>query len=193
MRKAPLVPVALAMIAGIVVARHIAIATTTWLWCLAGCATATGITLLISKRLHAVSLVLTVLFCGLVGGLLSTIKLQHDWTRGCPEKAFLEVRLTETPMPREKSWRAKATVLSGGDITVDCGTKNSFLLLSVENPAPAGSDPSQTSKKDRKNHGLGLKNVKQVLKNCNGHLTLTQENGRFIADARMELAAETQT
>ena len=118
MRKAPLVPVALAMIAGIVVARHIAIATTTWLWCLAGCATATGITLLISKRLHAVSLVLTVLFCGLVGGLLSTIKLQHDWTRGCPEKAFLEVRLTETPMPREKSWRAKATVLSGGDITL---------------------------------------------------------------------------
>ena len=83
--------------------------------------------------------------------------------------------------------------LSGGDITVDCGTKNSFLLLSVENPAPTGSDPSQTSKKDRKNHGLGLKNVKQVLKNCNGHLTLTQENGRFIADARMELAAETQT
>ena len=118
MRKAPLVPVALAMIAGIVVARHIAIATTTWLWCLAGCATATGITLLISKRLHAVSLVLTVLFCGLVGGLLSTIKLQHDWTRGCPEKAFLEVRLTETPMPREKSWRAKAAVLSGGDITL---------------------------------------------------------------------------
>ena len=118
MKKAPLVPVALAMIAGIVVARHIAIATTVWLWSLAGCATATGITLLISKRLHAVSLMLTVLLCGLVGGLLSTIKLQRDWTHDCPEKTFLEVRLSETPVPREKSWRAKAAVLSGGDITL---------------------------------------------------------------------------
>ena len=62
MRKYPLVPVALALIAGIIVAH-----------CL---------------------------------GML------HEWCRHCPEKAFLEVRLTETPSPRAKSYKARADVLA---------------------------------------------------------------------------------
>lgn len=118
MRKSPLVPVALALMAGIIAACHLDWPATTWAWTLAGCALATGTTLLVFKQLHTVSLWMAILFCGLAGGLLTTLKLQRDWTRDCPEKTFLEVRLTETPTPREKSWRAKARVLSGGDITL---------------------------------------------------------------------------
>ena len=119
MRKAPLVPVALALIAGIVIAGHFDLPSKVWLWCLAGCAAVIGITMLFSKHLHVVDVLLTVLLCGMAGGLLATLQQQRDWTRDCPEKAFLEVRLTETPVPREKSWQAKAQVgKRNGDITL---------------------------------------------------------------------------
>ena len=118
MRKTPLVPVALAMIAGIVVAGHVGLSSTVWMWCVVGCAALIGVTLLFSKRLHLVDVLLTVLLCGLVGGLLAILQQQRDWTRDCPEQAFLTVRLTETPVPREKSWRAKGQVGKQDDITL---------------------------------------------------------------------------
>lgn len=64
MRKYPLVPVALAIIAGILLAHYL---------------------------------------------LPSPTRL---WTHHCNEKAFLEVRLTETPSPRSKSYKAQADVLA---------------------------------------------------------------------------------
>lgn len=119
MRKAPLVPVALALIVGIILAGHFNITSKVWLWCLAGCAATIGVTMLFSKHLHVVDVLLTALLCGMAGGLLATLQQQRDWTRDCPEKAFLEVRLTETPVPREKSWRAQAQVgKRNGDITL---------------------------------------------------------------------------
>ena len=104
--------------AGIFTACHLDILPTIWMWGLVGCTVLIGVTLLIFKKANTVSLILAVLFCSLIGGLLTSLKLQHDWTRSYPKKAFLEVRLTETPVPREKSWRAKAYVLTGGDITL---------------------------------------------------------------------------
>lgn len=119
MRKVPLVGVALALMAGIVVAGLLPVAATAWLWAAAGCAALTGGSLLVFRRLRPVSLALTLLFCALAGGLLTSLRLQSDWTRGCPEKAFLTVRLTESPVPREKCWRAKAVVTGAtGDITL---------------------------------------------------------------------------
>ena len=64
MRKYPLVPVALAIIAGIIVAH-----------CL---------------------------------GIIPA----RQWNRHCPEKAFLAVRITQTPVPRTKSYKATADVLT---------------------------------------------------------------------------------
>ena len=64
MRKYPLVPVALAIIVGIIVAH-----------CL---------------------------------GILPA----KEWSRHCPEQAFLEVRLSETPSPRAKSYKVQADVLT---------------------------------------------------------------------------------
>lgn len=78
MRKYPLVPVALAIIAGILLAHYL---------------------------------------------LPSPARL---WTHHCHEKAFLEVRLTETPSPRIKSYKAQADVLSV-DGTPCSGTLRLYL------------------------------------------------------------------
>lgn len=118
MRKTPLVPVALALMAGIVVACHLGLSEAAWLWAMAGCSVLIGVTLLVFKRNHTASLVLALLFCTFTGGLLTTMRLHRDWTHGCPEHAFLEVRLTETPVPRAKSWRVQARASQGGDITI---------------------------------------------------------------------------
>ena len=53
-----------------------------------------------------------ILFCGGIGGLLTTLEEREDWTRNCPAQATLYVRLAETPSPRERSWFTKAEVLS---------------------------------------------------------------------------------
>lgn len=78
MRKYPLVPVALAIIAGILLAHYL---------------------------------------------LPSPARL---WTHHCSEKAFLEVRLTETPSPRIKSYKAHVDVLSV-DGTPCSGTLRLYL------------------------------------------------------------------
>lgn len=104
--------------AGIITACHTDLPPTTWLWAMAACASGVGITLILSKRLQPIALLPALLFCGMAGGMLASVKLQHDWTRECPGQAFLDVRLTETPTPREKSWRAKGIVKRGGEITL---------------------------------------------------------------------------
>ena len=110
MRRTPLLPPALALVAGIVAACHVGWTPAAWLWALAACTLITGIFLLLHKRLHSLVIIPVLLLCAAAGGLLASLQLQHDWTRDCPENAFLEARLTETPMPRERSWRAKAEV-----------------------------------------------------------------------------------
>ena len=80
--------------------------------------------------------------------------------------------------------------LSGDrEIRVECAEKNGFYLLSVQNPAPQPADVTKSSKPDRRNHGIGLKNVKRVVKNYNGHLGIEQQGGTFTATVRMELNA----
>ena len=119
MRKMPMVPVALALMAGIEAAFRLAVPATTWLWLMAACALLTGITLLAFKRFHPVGVTLSILFCALVGGMLTSLKLERDWTYDCHGQTYLDVRLSETPVPREKSWRVKAAVQHGrGDITL---------------------------------------------------------------------------
>jgi len=98
------------MIVGILIACQWNIATYFWLWGVIGCTLATGLTLLLTKRPSTVVLIPALLLCAVIGGLLTTQRLQVDWTHHCPNKAIMEVYLTETPVPREKNWRAKAKV-----------------------------------------------------------------------------------
>ncbi len=114
MRKTPLLPVALALMAGILVARWWLPLPDTWVWLLAGGALLTGGVLLVGRKVHTAVLPAVVVLSGAAGGLLMALQLQHDWSRTCPEKAYMAVRLTETPVPREKSWRAKGRVESVG-------------------------------------------------------------------------------
>lgn len=53
-----------------------------------------------------------IIFCCLLGGVLGSLSESDNWSYRCPEKTFLEVHLTETPVPRAKSYKAQAHVLS---------------------------------------------------------------------------------
>lgn len=118
MRRTPLVPVALALTAGILLAHYVdALTTAVWLWGMAATAVLTGITLLVNHtRSTAIAAALAVVFVGLTGGLLTTLNDPrhdaHHWTSECPAKTYLDVRLTETPVPRTKSIRAKARAIA---------------------------------------------------------------------------------
>ena len=118
MRKYPLVPVALAIIIGILLAHHIFFLTMQfWLYALLACAIAFGIVFLVcppqkenikNKKIMACATV----FCCLLGGLLGSTGEHGVWVHMCPEKTFMAVRLTETPTPRAKSYKAQAEVLA---------------------------------------------------------------------------------
>ncbi len=118
MRKYPLVPIALAIIAGILLAHHFAFfSTQLWLWALAACAIVVGILLIKCcpppKTLIYSSITMPlIIFCCLLGGVLGSLSESGNWTYRCPEKTFLEVQLTETPVPRAKSYKATAEVLA---------------------------------------------------------------------------------
>lgn len=115
MRKMPLLPVALALMAGILAARHLVPQPTAWLWAVAAGALLVGAGLLLFRRVHAPAVAAAVMLSGAVGGLLMAVQRQNDWTIGCPEQAFLRVRLTETPTPRARSWHTRADVESIGN------------------------------------------------------------------------------
>lgn len=119
MRKYPLVPVALAIIAGILLTHRIAFLTTqVWLWTLAACALVVGILLTTRRTSHSETRIYSkiaipvIIFCCLLGGLLGSLSEGNNWSYRCPEKTYLAVRLTETPVPRTKSYKATADVLS---------------------------------------------------------------------------------
>ena len=110
MRKTPLLPVALAMMVGILLARLWLPQPIVWVWILAAGTLLTGVALMAWRKLHLMAAVTAVLLGGAAGGLLMSLHLERDWCHGCPENAYLQVRLTESPSPRERSWRAKGRV-----------------------------------------------------------------------------------
>ena len=70
---------------------------------------------------------------------------------------------------------------------------NNVLLLSFVNPTAqtaklASGQLPQTTKKDIRVHGIGLKNVRDTAKKYNGSLHLSSENGYFTAELLMECA-----
>lgn len=129
MRKAPLVAVALALMAGMLAAHHLhSLSPSFWLILSGIGGLLAGLTfkLLHNKQLPTF-LGLLLLISG-IGGLLMRIddpqyNPQH-WTNNCPEKIYLAVKATETPLPRERSYRVKAKVIAVdnhprcGDITL---------------------------------------------------------------------------
>lgn len=76
-------------------------------------------------------------------------------------------------------------------IEIESGEANGFLILSVSNPTVNGANPKfRTTKKDKLNHGIGLKNVERVIKKYNGTLDLGKNGELFTANVRVEMEAE---
>lgn len=117
MRRIPLVPVALSMMAGIVLAHGVSSLTTPlWLILLGTASVAGGLLWTFRSRATATTAVFLAIVFFALGGLLCRIgNPRYDawhWTHHCPQPAHLELRLTSTPLPRERSWMATTEVES---------------------------------------------------------------------------------
>ena len=77
-------------------------------------------------------------------------------------------------------------------IDIESGISNGFFILSVSNPTGNKiiNPKLKTTKKDKKNHGIGLKNVERALKKYNGVMTADISENTFTADIRAELINE---
>ena len=64
---------------------------------------------------------------------------------------------------------------------------NDNFLLHVENATSLHEVPANTTKRDSRNHGIGLRNVTRVAKKYSGSLCCKAENGVFSADVRLSL------
>ena len=116
-----MVPPALMLIGGILLAHYFSgLSPRVWLWTMAACAAILSV-LLLAKRdmVQRIVVLTTVLFCGLLGGFLCSMAEEHHWSRHCPDNAFLEVTLRETPSPGAKTYKTTAEVVGhSGDITL---------------------------------------------------------------------------
>ncbi|MGX8713636.1 MAG: ComEC/Rec2 family competence protein [bacterium] len=116
MRRIPLVPLAVAMIVGIAMAHWIpTLRLGYWLALLAIGATVGGLLWMLApkKTTLAIPAALILTFLTL-GGLLDRfsdpIYDARHWTHLCNQPSHIVLRLTESPVPRERSWKATAEV-----------------------------------------------------------------------------------
>ncbi len=139
MRKTPLIAVALAFIAGLLVAHYVtALPLPVWLGILISGCLIGGITLLFQyKRQNIVFTGILISLIG-IGGLLMHLHDpqydSHHWTQLCPEQAYLTIRANETPLPRAKSYRVKAEVMS-----VDSHPSHGFITLYLKKDSTAAT------------------------------------------------------
>lgn len=73
-------------------------------------------------------------------------------------------------------------------IRADAGVSSGYFHLKVANPVTFKTSRSlRTSKADKLNHGIGLRNVKRTAERRGGTLITTNENGRFTAEVSMRV------
>ncbi|MBR2958922.1 MAG: ComEC/Rec2 family competence protein, partial [Bacteroidales bacterium] len=115
MRKTPMVPVALALTAGILAAHLIAVGLMPWALLTAAAALTIGIVFFLKRQAMA-ALWPVLILCSGIGGMLCTLTDPKtdplDWHHGCPEQCQMAVHLRETPVPRERSIKMLADVES---------------------------------------------------------------------------------
>lgn len=118
MRKAPLLPLALALIGGLLAAHYMAVDAVVWLALVAAASLAVGSMCLLGERwrMYAVPAVLVAvaLLGGLLGAMSDPLRDTNHWSHGCSRWERFTVRLAETPQPGDKSYRARASVAACG-------------------------------------------------------------------------------
>ena len=74
-------------------------------------------------------------------------------------------------------------------IRVSAGVNGDSFFLKITNPTSAADKKGSftTTKQDRVNHGIGLKNVKRTVAAYSGNLETKIENGEFIAELMMTM------
>lgn len=123
MRRTPLLPVALALMTGIATQHWLpSMPTTAGWWCVAITAVAVGLVLTLKRRLDSYLTIAALLLC--IAAIGGTLGRRHDpqhnpahWsqhTAAVERQEFVGLRITTTPIPREKSYMAKAEVTSIG-------------------------------------------------------------------------------
>lgn len=69
---------------------------------------------------------------------------------------------------------------------------NDTFLLHVENPTTLTAVSTRTTKRDSRNHGIGLRNVTRVAKRYDGSVNCSVDNGVFSVDVRLCLQQKTE-
>ncbi len=135
MQRAPLLPVALALMVGIACQHWLAtVPTAAWWWATAVSAAAVGIVLLVGRRIDSLLTLAALLLCltaigGTLGRRYDPLYNSRDWTHLIAEQEqpeYIALRLTSTPVPRERSYMAVAAVESIGGSPTEGKTKVYF-------------------------------------------------------------------
>jgi sensor histidine kinase regulating citrate/malate metabolism len=69
-----------------------------------------------------------------------------------------------------------------------------YLFIEISNPSifnPIGEDGKlRTTKKDKENHGFGIKSIKQVVEKYDGMLNYEYQDGQFILNIMLPFCEE---
>lgn len=116
-----------------------------------------------------------------------------DFTGRIPEKGILNVDLcTVVANLTDNAIEALKNFEGNKYIKITASVRNGYLTLSFTNPAKdvrIVNNRIRTSKADKKNHGIGLKNVENVAKKYSGNILLSFLDDEFTADVSMKIEA----
>ncbi len=114
-----------------------------------------------------------------------------DFTGRIPEKGILNVDLcTVVANLTDNAIEALKDFEGNKYIKIIANIRNGFLTLSFSNPAKnvkIVNNRIKSSKSDKKNHGIGLKNVENVAKKYSGNMLLSFTDNEFTADVSMKI------
>lgn len=114
-----------------------------------------------------------------------------DFDGRIPEKGILNVDLcTVVANLTDNAIEALKNFEGNRYIKITATVRNGYITLSFVNPAKdvkIVNNRVRTSKSDKKNHGIGLKNVEAVAKKYSGNMLLSFLNNEFIADVSMKI------
>lgn len=114
-----MLPVALALMAGVAAAHWVAVTAMAWLAAIAAaCVVMGAITLGGGAKLplYGGAVLLSLFLGGLLGALSDPVRDSRHWVHGCSRWQSLVVQLKETPQPSDKTYRVRAEVeVSGGE------------------------------------------------------------------------------
>ncbi len=112
MRWVPLLPVALALVVGIAVARLLPLPIEVWMGCMGLSALLAACSVLFLRGGMRLVRLWAILFCFGVGGTLLSSSVRNEWVNVCDRHTYVQMRLTDSPQPRPRSWMTHAQVLS---------------------------------------------------------------------------------